>query len=470
MDRIGHRQLIARRALECTFQLARRGEVAEQFAGEERTAAALPVHQSRDLVHTCAGCRRGECSDHVGDVDVVEHVEADPGGGGGRAHRGEQLAGRMRWCEVLVAIRGDEEQASVGQFLHEVLQQQQRRRRGPLDVVDHEEHRVQPGESTNERDDGVEQLEPRHRRLDLGMARRAAGEQASERTGSLRHREGERIVECRGLPERHGERVVGDGQVAVAGAREHDRSLGVGDRRRMRDQPRLAEAGRSRDEDERCLTRSSSMPCVGEDAELTLPTDQRQEVLAGEHTRHGRDDTGAQVDHAVHEHRPVESLERPLAELFEHHVGPSVPEHADHVGRQDLARSRHRLEAGGLDHGDAVVVVVVDHDLARSETDAHLERCDGLAAGAVLGDPTLHVDRCGDRIGRRGERGLDAVTGPAQHLATVARDDVGQQVVVVLAEQIGPIVAESGPQLGGTDHVGEQDRTGADGRSHEGRS
>ena len=151
-------------------------------------------------------------------------------------------------------------------------------------------------------------------------------------------------------------------------------------------------------------------------------------------------------DHLVHVERLGQSLQFQRTDRPELVAAPP-PRHASHHRRaQDLAGGAGRLESLGLDHRQAeAVTVLLDGDVADAQADAHL---DPLAVGrpVVPVDGLLDGHGGTDGVGRSRERGHHPVTGRLDDPASGCVDRVAHQTVVGVAQVVGLLLADPGPQ------------------------
>ena len=189
-------------AIALPFEGAIVDQHAHQLAEEERIALAGGEHASRD--------RGGQ---RVG----ADHVGGEPGRGRGveaaeRHHVGDEPAGRrQRRARVaqLGSRRGEQEKRHAGAPLHQVLDQVEQQRLGPLEVVDREHHRLRRGEPGEQAADDEERLLRRRRRP--GQERADAGGDAAPLGVAARHRGIDRraqVVAAGGRRRRRGRRAA----------------------------------------------------------------------------------------------------------------------------------------------------------------------------------------------------------------------------------------------------------------------
>lgn len=160
------------------------GEMADQLVHEERVARRLGVDEPGQLLgQALLGQTRVAHEEvvHRADIETDELAPIDA------AHAGEvaqHLVELVAPFGFRVAIRHDEQQAFEIGDAHEVTEQQQRRRRGPLQVVEDQHDRLAPRARAQPVGDRLEHLIAlglgigADRRLDVGDPRAQDRQQA----------------------------------------------------------------------------------------------------------------------------------------------------------------------------------------------------------------------------------------------------------------------------------------------------
>jgi len=144
-----------------------------------------------------------------------------------------------------------------------------------------------------------------------------------------------------------------------------------------------------------------------------------------------------------------------VAAVVAEEVGLASDEVADGVGDEDLAAVGEAHDAGGLDHGGAVEVVVFFDRLASVHADADADR--GAGGVEVGADGLLHGDGGVEGAGSRGEAGHEAVAHGLDLGAAVCAQGVAGQALVLAQDVAGLGVAEVVGEVGGGFDVGEED-------------
>ena len=144
-------------------------EVADDLLDEEGVPLGLAADRAGErLRHLLAA----ECHEHRLDVVLGQTPQENALDGAflpeRRQHRGQRMPGR----HFDVAVRGDHQQARRGQLAGEEAEQEQRRRVGPVEVVEDEDERPRPSGAREERREGIKQPKARL----LGVERRRHGE------------------------------------------------------------------------------------------------------------------------------------------------------------------------------------------------------------------------------------------------------------------------------------------------------
>ena len=377
----------------------------------------------------------------------------------------------------------------------QILDQLERERVRPLQVVEDDAERVLLGEAAHDRPDGGERLlldglaaELAQLRLRLGLEREA--EQAGEeRVGRLRA-----VAETaeRGLqlqPDAGLRRVDADAEpvaqeIAHGPVRE---ALGVRAGTafeeadaiaeappRLDDEPRLADARLARDRDDGATAGGDRLARLVEHRELAAAPDDRHH---GAHLRRP-----ARAGHARGAQRELESAQRDLAERLEldavlHLALGLGPDDDAAVGSELL---QPRGDVGGVAErvvALGAVVLVGQHDRAGVDRDAY-EQVDAVAAAqlvAVGGDRRLDRERRAHRAlgvvlvpdGRAEER-EQPVARELRDRAVEAPDLARDQRDDLVEQELRPLGPEPLADRGRADDVGEKHRddalgSGADG-------
>ena len=215
-------------------------QVADDLLDEERIALGLLVQGMGECTR---GAHPGPHPDELGGLGLAEPPEVELGGEAVPAQLAERV--RERVPALGRPVRADDQQARRVRGASEMAQQQQRRPVGPLEVVEHEQHRRRPRELDEQPHHRLEQPVAlglglvlwRWRKI--GGAPAQLGDQPRELRPVLaraRPQVGERGVQGP-VPEGLEERLVGNDGLARRAPREHDRA-------RVVDAPR--ELGRER--------------------------------------------------------------------------------------------------------------------------------------------------------------------------------------------------------------------------------
>jgi hypothetical protein len=457
--RIGDGEPVTGAPLDQSGQLAGRGEVVEELAHEERAAGALladPAGEGRDAVGPGA---RGPGADQGGDVVDLQGREVDGRGRGQAVDLGEQVPQRVARRHVLGPVAAEQQQSGGGGAADEVAEQLDGRPAGPLEVVQDEDDRLDLGQALDEAEHGLEQVVPGRGGGVVDPAGASGREQGAQRPRPLVDRGAQLLVVVGHLGEGRDERMERHRQVAVGGAGQHPGPVGVGPLGHLGQQSGLAHARVGGHQHDARRARSRLAPAGQGPAHLVGPADQREPPVRDQGSGQG---PGGGVRRGVDDPDDggglVEALQLVGAHLLEGGVQAALAEALDEVGGQDLAGLGSCLQPGRLDHGDAVLVVVLEDHLPDADPDPDAEGAHRVLAVAVPGHAALHVDGRPHRGRRRREGGLQPVPGPAQHPALVGRDHRAEQRVVVPAERVRPVVTELAAQPRRADDVGEQDR------------
>ena len=222
-------------------------QVADDLLDEERVSLGLLVQR------VCERARRGltrSSAHELGRLGLAQSPDVELGGEPVAAKLAERVRERVA-PPLGRAVCGEDQQPSRVRRPRQVAQQQQRRPVGPLDVVEHEQHRRRAGQLGQEPDDRLEQAVALglrlvlRRRRKIGRAAPQLRDQPRELGAVLarvRPQVGQRRVQGP-VPQRLEERLVGDHGLARRAAREHDRARVVDPPGQLGGQRRLADSG-----------------------------------------------------------------------------------------------------------------------------------------------------------------------------------------------------------------------------------
>jgi hypothetical protein len=246
-DRVGYRQFGAATG-DDALELAGRREVVQQFAHEERRSAALVVHTSSEAQHAVAGKVGGQWLDESDDVLRRQRAELDARHGSPSADFGEELVERLRRADLVRAVAHEEDDARIGHVAHEVPEQLHGRSRSPLRILDGQHDRSVLRQPVEELGNGLEEVEAGRRGAVVEAADRRCREERPERSVSTVDREAYVVIRSGEVAQRHRERLIRHGQLAVARAGQNECTVGVRELRGLCEQPGLAHAGLARDQ------------------------------------------------------------------------------------------------------------------------------------------------------------------------------------------------------------------------------
>jgi FAD/FMN-containing dehydrogenase len=225
---------------------------APQLAHEERVAAGKIADRPRQLGRAGAGAGPVDELAHLG---VRQATQPQAHDGVGAAQVGQRLRQQLGKVGLRVAEGGKQQHPRAARRPRQVAQEQQRRRVGPVPVLQREQH----GSTTDPR----EQLRHRrvqpvalririglHRRRQRAHAGRQVGQQARQLAagGAQRASQLLRFQHPHEVLERLDERAVGRVHDRVARAVEHERAAPGGLRGELAHEAALARAGLAADE------------------------------------------------------------------------------------------------------------------------------------------------------------------------------------------------------------------------------
>ena len=258
---------------------------AHRDGGGERPTVVVELvagHRGQQVLDTLAvEAAQREALDAVGAVDV-----------------GQQPTDRMGAVDLGVAVGAEHTQAAFGIGAEQMAQQGDGRRRGPVQIVEHEHHRSDLGGAPQQIRHRVEEpgLLERRRGPD-GFVRLDGRDEAPDLATVLRHMGRHHVGVETGQPRPQGlgEGLVRDREVFRTATVEHQRALVVGATGHRRDQAGLAHPRFTGDEHGATLTRARRLERRAQHVELLAPTDhqlprrlrqrRRQGPPAGPHRR-----------------------------------------------------------------------------------------------------------------------------------------------------------------------------------------
>ena len=293
----------------------------------------------------------------------------------------------MAGPDVLDPVADEQEGAGLGRVPHEVSEQLDRRRGGPLHVLERQDDRLLWARRSTRSTTAS------------NSSKRADGPASSKRPLRPAGKSGPSgpvpvsTAAMSSSSPTTSENAIANGWYGTASSLshapgEHQRTVGVRPVGDLGEEPGLADPGCARDQHRCRSARLHRVPASEHRGELVAPADQREAAIQRERRR---DRTGQRVvdrvDHPEDRHRLVEALERVRADGVEFGVDAPLAEPLDQVGRQDLAGSGHGLQPRALDDRDTVdVVVFLDH-LAHAEPDPDLKRGDRVRVCARTARP-----------------------------------------------------------------------------------
>jgi hypothetical protein len=366
------------------------------------------------------------------------------------------------------AVCRDPEQPGVLRRAGDVSQQQQRRRVGPVQVLEHEHHRPLPGAGDERAADRLEQQ--------VTGGHVVADGRSGTVGGQLRHhpREAPGVLTQHGareLAQHLDERLVRDEGLRVAAAEQDAGAVGVGLAREPRGEAGLPDARLAGQQHEACLAGSRRSPGLAQTIELSAPGDERASGSAGERSRKRRERLracfvvldgrlatradarrGRPPAHRVRDDRLVEALEFDLPELLERDRQPAAAEHPHGLRHEDLAARGGVAEPARRDHRRAVQVAALVDRLSCVDADAKPD------AARLLVDGLLHGGRTSHRRPRARECGHEPVADALHLMTVVVGDRAPEEREVRAADVVGGIVAELREELGRADDVRDHDR------------
>jgi len=272
------------------------GEVLRQLAHQERIAARELRQRPGEPRHLVVTGSRGDRPEAIGDLGRAQGRDAyaddavvTPQVGKGVGEVGGALG-------FHVAERGEDEQAQVCSGSGQVAQQQERRRIGPVEVVEHEHDRGPAGVSCERfRDRDVEPVAPpagcrRQRRRGVGGLARLVRQQLRELVATraacdLRDDRGIALGE---LLQRLDEGLIGRGKRRVAASVEDPGARLRGALRELTGEPCLAGSGLALHERDAPPVPHDLRPQLGEDRHLLGAPDERQRAREPKRPRKAR--------------------------------------------------------------------------------------------------------------------------------------------------------------------------------------
>ena len=142
-------------------------------------------------------------------------------------------------------------------------------------------------------------------------------------------------------------------------------------------------------------------------------------------------DSGASERQAKHPDRPLDVLQRLLADVFKGEIEPIAEVVAHRARDGDAAGRRDALQPGG--HIDAVAenVVALDDDIADIDADAEFDAAAFRDIGVALAHLALDLSGAGDRIHHARKLDQHAVAGQLDD-ATLVLGDLGVEKLLAM--------------------------------------
>ena len=438
---------------------ARLGQVEVDLLGEERVALALGV----DAVHEGGRWLLAGQPGHKGrDVGLGQRSQRDTGHQPLADQLVEDPGQRRGRLDLVVAEGADDHDRHVGQARGQVLEQQQGRLVGPVQVLEDEHQRALGGGPPDE----LPHAEPQvatgllgrevQRRRDLGDDQPQAGGDTGDLGGGL----AEGVAQGGGAARGHHALLdhLGEGQVrrqalvvgAVTG--KDPQPVGVRLGVDLLQQPGLADPGLTRDQHERAAPDPGVLERPAQVGPLPVAPDERgldrPDGAAGGVSSPLRlvqppavGEPAEPVEPAVDEREPSRRLDR-------------VPHGR---GDQDLAPGRLRHDPGGGVDGLTVEGAVALDGRSVVQPDPDPDAAVGVVPPVLL-EGLLDGDGAAQAVRRGGEGGHEPVAEEGRLLAAVRADGPPDDPLVVVQHLVGDPVTVARPELDRALHVGEQDR------------
>ena len=415
------------------------GEVAENLSNEERVSFRLFVDRPGQGEARFVERAAGGLFNEGGHPDVVETGQRQPVDPALAAKVGDDLDQRVVVRQLGVPVGAEDEDPSGG-HPDDVTQEEERRLRRPLEVVEHQHDGFLGGRGGQPGGHGVEEAVPLH--LGIGSQRRRQPwspiGQLGDQAGQLPAVAAEPLLQAgsvvRELAQRLHERLVRHAEVLVAAAGQHRGSLVVHLPGQLGGQPGLPDAGLPGQEGDPGFTGPRLLPQLGEPVELAVPADEDLSNVGEEgRERHRGLGGGLPVDLDCRE-RTRKSLELETTDRREGFLA-CVGHPPDDLRGENLPAPGGAAQPGRLDHRGAEAVVTLEDDVTGTDPDANAE-C--RAAGPVMAvNGLLNGHRRLHRIRRTGEGGHETVAEVLDHGSAAPADGAGHQGVMLAAQGFG---------------------------------
>ena len=244
---LGHREPAARVRPRLGADRARLREVAQHLDDEERVAFGSLVDDPAQLRRRVVARENADELRHGRRVEGLERVTEHPALA---PELGQHLCQRMLDVELGLPVGAEHQETGLARIASQVLQQQQGRLVGPMQVVEHEHHGPVLRGLAQQRAHGLEQPRARALRVagqrlrEVGDQLRELGHEPSQLAADQVHLSGQlaRRTRVDVLSQRLDERLLCEQALLVAAPVEHDRSVLERALRELRRQARLADA------------------------------------------------------------------------------------------------------------------------------------------------------------------------------------------------------------------------------------
>ena len=376
----------------------------------------------------------------------------------------------MRRADLAVAVQAQDEHGRGAWVEHDVLEQQQRGRVGPLQVVEHEQHRRADRDGRQQCSHRLEEPVALALLLCLVRKRRETGSELGHERDQRCRINAQLCFQVDGIAVGHvlsqslHERLVGDDRLLERAAGEDHRVVGIRLSGTLSSEATLADAGLAQDEGQAALSAGGGRPrcpepialgsTANEGAAAAGPRGQpgwKWRALTG---RRGMGDLegGHRMGHAdeVEESGPLEGA-----------GGFRPGQRRDEVGHEDLPARRSLAQLTGLDRraGD-VVTALRDHgrlgSLAQLDADANVEPFGPSAVVPLRG--SLHGHGTSHGVGGDIEDHEHSVT-VAMELASMMRSNsVAQQRQICRTRNLDTAFAKSFKDRARLHQIGLEER------------
>jgi hypothetical protein len=411
-------------------------EVPQHLGDEERVAFRLAPHHPGQLLRLLAiETVAGGGLDEGGHCDGVEARDRQPLDLAVAPQLGEEVAQRMAPADLAVAVGADNEQPQWFRGAQNMAQQEQGGLGRPVQIVEDQQGGRLGGDSRQPGSQGIEEAVA----LGLGVGAERLG-QACDEVGKFGEEAGEIAgiaseTGIRGgghiMAQRFHEGLIGDSEVLVAAAGQHDTSGFPDVTGQLHRQTGLADTRLAAQEGEPPVSDSGLLPQRKETLQF-LVAPHEDPACSRQDARHREERPGQRRPvHLAGGNRCRQAPQVQRTDRLELMTSGRAGQCPDDLGDEDSSAPGGCTQPGRLDDGRPEAVLPLEGDVPGADSDPHLERRVARTRPVVAVECLLGRHGRGERVGRAAEGGHHAVPEVLDQPPPVRLDRARDQPVVV---------------------------------------